>query len=170
MRKNGEIASQLWVKALANLSKEQIRLGVAKCEEKILSGDQWPPDLAEFMAIIHGHSDIDFQAAYLRCVEKKPVGRPEQWVYENCMYNLRRMGQDQAERAHKKYLLEAIQRDKNNELELKSELLARALPEKVDRNLNDIKRQEWDESGKVNPKQSRIERLKAMQKARKKNG
>ena len=161
-RKNGELADKLWIKALMTLSKDQIRLGVQKCEEKIFKGDQWPPDLAEWLAMIHGHSDIDFMSAFHRCLEKRPEGRIETWVYEKASYNIKRMGHEQAERSHRKWMLEAIELDKKGELMLNAEILAKALPEKIDRNLNDIKRQEFEESGKKNPFQDRINKLKAI--------
>lgn len=166
MRKNGEIAGRMWIQALATLSKEQIRIGVSRCEDKIIKGDQWPPDLAEFMAMIHGHTDVDFHAAFFRCLEKKPVGRIEQWVYENASYNIKRLSHEQAERSHKKFMLEAIERDKRGELLLNSEIMQKALPEKVERNLNDIHRQKFEESGKVNPLQGRIDKIKSMRRGK----
>ena len=162
VKTNGAIANNLWLKAIASLSREQLRLGVNKCEERILYGNQWAPDLAEFMAMIHGQTSVDFQSAFFRCLEKKPQGRVEQWVYENASYNIKRMSHDQAERAHKKYMLEALEREKNGSLLLNAEVMAKALPEKVDRNLNDIKRQEFEESGKRNPLQDRIDKLRKM--------
>ena len=150
----------MWLKAISSLSREQLRLGVSKCEERILSGNQWAPDLAEFMAMIHGQTSVDFQSAFFRCLDKKPQGRVEQWVYENASYNIKRMSHDQAERSHKKYMLEALEREKKGSLLLNAEVMAKALPEKVDRNLNDIKRQEFEQSGKRNPLQDRIDKLR----------
>lgn len=137
-------------------------MGVRKCQEKVINGNQWPPDLAEFMAMIHGHSSTDFQAAFFRCLEKKPEGRIEQWVYENASYNIKVMSHEQAERSHKKYMLVAIEKEKNGQLMLNKEILAKALPEKIERNLNDIKRQEFEESGSVNPFADRIAKLKGI--------
>lgn len=114
--------------------------------------------------MIHGHTSIDFQSAFFRCLEKKPEGRIEQWVYENASYNIKVMSHEQAERAHKKYMLAAIEKEKNGKLILNKEILAKALPEKIERNLNDIKRQEFEESGGANPFAERIARLRESRK------
>lgn len=157
-KRNGSIANDLWLEALQSISDQQIKLGVDKCKERIFSGNAWAPDLAEFLAMIHGHTDVDYQAAFFRMLNKKPEGRVEQWVYENASFNIRSMAHEKAERAHKKFMLEGFEKERRGELVLaKEELLA--LPVNSVKNLNDIKREEFESSGVKNPFADRIKKL-----------
>lgn len=112
--------------------------------------------------MVHGQTDVDYHAAFLRCLDKKPQGRPETWVYQNAGYNIRVSSHEAAERMHKKFLREAMEKEKRGELVLADEML-KALPPNSVRNLNDIKREEFEQqNGKaLNPA---IERLMKLQK------
>ena len=158
-RVNGAEPSSLWISEIALLEDSQLRSAILKCREAIKTGDTWAPDYAKFMAIASGMTQVDYFAAFNRCLSKKPLGRIEQWVYENAAFNLRSMAHDKAEIAHKKWMNEATEKERKGELMLNAEIIARALPEKVDRNVNDIKRQEFEESGKKNPFQARIDKM-----------
>lgn len=157
-RVNGAEPTELWISEIALLEDSQLRSAILKCREMIKAGDTWAPDYARFMSIASGMTQVDYFAAFNRCLSKKPTGRIEQWVYENASYNICRMGHDKAEIAHKKWMNEAIEKERRGELMLNAEILARALPEKVDRNLNDIKRQEFD--GKKHKFSDRIAKLR----------
>ena len=156
--KNGLVASSIWLEAIASLSNEQLRKGVNKCKERIFNGDAWAPDLADFLALIHGHTDVDFQAAFQRCLSKSPEGRVEQWVYENAGYNIRASNHDSAERMHKKYMKQAIEMERQGKLVLNEDRL-KALPPNSVKNVNDIEREKFEQSGKKNPFQERIDKL-----------
>ncbi len=141
------------------LDTDQLESAIIKCREIIKLGETWAPDYARFMSIASGMTQVDYFAAFNRCLNKKPSGRIEEWVYENAAFNLRSMSHDRAEVSHRKWMNEAIEKERKGELMLNAEILARALPEKVDRNLNDITRQEFDQSGKKNPFQDRIDKM-----------
>lgn len=145
MKRNGAIASNLWMEALQTLTNEQIKLGIDRCKQKIFGGNAWPPDLAEFLALIHGHSEVDYHAAFLRCLSKSPEGRIEQWVYENAGYNIRVSTHEAAERMHKKFMREAIEKDSRGELKLNDEML-KALPVNSVKNDNDLERERYNEA------------------------
>lgn len=157
MKKNGAIASDLWMEALQTLTNAQIKLGIDRCKEKIFSGNAWPPDLGEFLSMIHGQTDVDYHAAFLRCLAKTPEGRIEQWVHEKAGYNIRVSTHEAAERMHKKFMKEAIEKDKRGELKLNDDML-KALPVNSVKNLNDIKQEEWlEKNGKgLNPRIDKI--------------
>ncbi len=161
-RVNGSEPSEIWIAEIALLSDQQLRNAILKCREIIRGGDTWAPDYAKFMAIASGRTEVDYFAAFHRCLDKKPEGRVEQWVYENASFNIRSMSHENAERSHRKWMNEAIEKDRRGELILNEEILAKALPEKVERNVNDIKRQEWEDSGKKCPFQDRINKLKGI--------
>lgn len=153
IKKNGAVASSIWMEAIASLTPEQLRDGVEKCKKKIFRGDTWAPDLADFLAMIHGHTDIDYHAAFMRCLNRKPEGKFEQWVNENVGYNIRTSTHEKAERLHKKSMLEAIELDRRGELRLHKDMFL-ALPPNSVKNANDLAREEYEaKNGKMlNPR------------------
>jgi hypothetical protein len=152
-KRNGDIASDLWLEALGTLTDEQIQLGMDKCKQKIFKGDYWAPDLSEFLALIHGHSSIDFHSAFLRCLNKNPEGRIEQWVHENAGYNIRVSSNEKAERMHKKYMMEAIDRDNRGDLILNEDRLI-GLPQHSVKSVTDLAREKYEAKNgkKLNPR------------------
>lgn len=145
------------MEAISSLTGQQLRKGVDKCKEQIFSGNAWAPDLADFLALIHGHTDIDYHAAFMRCLNKEPEGRVEQWVYENAGYNIRTASHEAAERMHKKFMKEAIQKEQQGKLVLNEDRL-KALPPNSVKNINDVAREKYEqEHGKeLNPRIKRI--------------
>lgn len=121
-----------------------MRKGVNKCKEQIFNGNAWAPDLADFLALIHGQTDIDYHAAFMRCLNKLPEGRVEKWAYENVGYNIRVSTHEAAERMHKKFMKEAIMKEQRGELKLKDEML-KALPVNSVKNVNDLAREKYEE-------------------------
>lgn len=138
------VASSIWIEAISTLSGEQLRKGVNKCKEQIFNGNAWAPDLADFLALIHGQTDVDYHAAFMRCLSKTPEGRVEQWVYENAGYNIRVSSHEAAERMHKKFMKEALMKEQRGELKLNSEML-KALPPNSVKNTNDLAREEYEQ-------------------------
>lgn len=156
IKKNGAVASSIWIEAIGSLSGEQLRLGVERCKEQIFSGNKWSPDLADFLAMIHGKTDVDFHTAFIRCLDKKPLGRAEKYVYEKASFNIRTAPHDKAERMHRKFLTDAIAKELRGELELNEDML-KALPPNSVKNLNDLKREEYENShNKLNPRIQKI--------------
>ncbi len=157
IKKNGAVASSIWIEAIGSLSGEQLRLGVERCKNQIMSGNKWAPDLADFIALIHGKTDVDFHAAFIRCLDKKPIGRAEKYVYEKASYNIRVASHDKAEKMHRKFLTDAIAKELAGELELNEDEL-KALPTHSVKNMNDLEREKFEEShgNKLNPRIQKI--------------
>ena len=124
------------------MTVEQIRISTSKC---LLEGNGWPPSLPEFIA--KGNDEIDYHAAFQRCLAKNPLGRAEQWVYENMGYNIRVSSHEVAERMHKKALKNAIEKESRGELQLNDDVL-KALPVNSVKNMNDLKREEYQSEHK----------------------
>lgn len=80
----------------------------------------------------------------MRCLAKKPEGRIEQWVSENAGFNIRTASHENAERLHKKFMKEAMQKEQRGELKLNSEML-KALPPNSVKNTNDLAREEYEQ-------------------------
>lgn len=123
------------------------------CRDNIRRGDQWPPDLSGFLALIHGHDEINFDMAYSRMIAKAPEGRVEQWVYEKAAFNIRRESDVIARRSHKRFMKEAMELERLGKLELNEDML-KALPPNSVKNMNDLAREEYEEKhGKgLNPR------------------
>lgn len=122
-------------------------------------GDKFAPGLSDFLQIINGTTPSDLDTAFFRFLNKKPQSRVDQWVTENYGFNLRNLSFQQMERAFKRYFMEAKKLERCGILELKSELMKRSLPSRVERNLNDIKRQEYNESGAKHKFSDRIKNI-----------
>ena len=159
IRKNGAVASSIWIEAIASLTPQQLRQGVDKCKEKILSGNAWAPDMADFLAMIHGHDDVDYDLAYFRLINKEPEGRVETWVYEKCAFNIRRESDDKARRTFKARMKEAMELERLGKLELNEDIL-KALPPNSVMNVNDLERQKYEQSGKTHKFADRIKTLR----------
>ncbi len=160
IRKNGAVASTMWIEAISSLTPQQLRFGVDKCKEKIFSGNAWAPDMADFLAMIHGHDEVDLDMAYSRLLAKSPEGRIEQWVYEKAAFNIRRESDTKARQMFKRYMKEAMELDKQGKLETNEDIL-KALPRVSTVNLNDIER----ENHKDKPHKF-TDRIKALRKGK----
>lgn len=145
------------MEGLSTLTNDQIKKGIDKCKEKIFSGNAWPPDLSEFMALVYGMTESDYDAAYFRCLNKEPQGRVEQWVYEKASYNIRTASDDKARQLHKRFMKQAETLDREGKLRVNEDEL-KALPPNSVKNLNDLKREEYEQKhGKqLNPRIARI--------------
>lgn len=125
------------------MTVKEIRNSVFKAltDKKVMERlNGWPPSLPEFIAL--GGEDVDYDGAFYRCLNKAPEGRPEQFVYENSAFNIRRLSQKEAERFHKKELDKAIDLEKRGLLRLNSEMPLQ-LTEHSTVNLNDIERENY---------------------------
>lgn len=131
--------------------------GLSQCEKRIYKGDPWAPDMADFFAMLHGNSEVNFQGAFSRCLAGKPEGRVEKWVNENIGYNVRVSSHREAERMHRKWMLDGIEKESKGELKLAEEMPI-ALPRHSVKNLNDLKREEMDAKtgGKLHPRIQKI--------------
>ncbi|PZZ64966.1 replication protein [Escherichia coli] len=51
-QKNGAAPSKLWIAQIGAMTEQQIRLVCRQCMDRCRAGETWPPDLAEFVALI----------------------------------------------------------------------------------------------------------------------
>lgn len=86
-------------------------------------------------------------------MNKDPQGKVEQWVYENAGWNIRTAAHDKAERMHKKFMQEAIEKEKRGTLKTNDDML-KALPVNSVKNDNDLAREEYEQRNgkKLNPR------------------
>ncbi|MFI3921266.1 replication protein P [Klebsiella pneumoniae] len=51
-QKNGAAPSDMWIAQIGSMSDAQITLVCRQCMERCAAGNTWPPDLAEFVALV----------------------------------------------------------------------------------------------------------------------
>lgn len=51
-QKNGAAPSKLWIAQIGAMTEQQIRQVCRQCMDRCRAGETWPPDLAEFVALI----------------------------------------------------------------------------------------------------------------------
>ncbi len=51
-QKNGAAPSDMWIAQIGSMSEAQITLVCRQCMERCAAGNTWPPDLAEFVALV----------------------------------------------------------------------------------------------------------------------
>ena len=128
------------------MTVSEIRISISKCclTKKDKTRDAWPPSLPDFIA--NGKEQIDYDAAYYRCLNKSPSGRLETWVYEKAYFNIKSSSDESARKQHKRFMDEAENLESMGRLVLNEEELL-ALPVNSVKNMNDLKREEFDASG-----------------------
>lgn len=149
--KHGGTANQQWVDFLSTVPPAQIKTGIENLRARILTGNAYAPSLAEFISLCSGATDLE--GAYFRCLNKKPEGRVEKWVFENAFFNMRSASDDLARKIHRKFFEQAVRLDARGELVLNSEKL-KSLPPNSVKNLNDLERERFEQkNGKsLNPR------------------
>lgn len=122
-----------------------------------MSGDSWAPDLSDFMALVHGKNDIDLHDAFIRCLNKNPIGRAEIYVSEKIGFNVRSMPHEVAQRMHKKFLIDAIEKDIKGVLKINEDKL-KGLPSPSVKSVTDIAIEEYDRLNgkKIHPRIQKI--------------
>jgi hypothetical protein len=122
---------------------KEIRTSVSKVltDKKVMDKlNGWPPSLPEFIAL--GGEEVDYSGAFYRCLNRKPEGRPEQFVFDNSAFNIRRMTQKEAEKFHKNELDKAIDLEKRGLLKLNSDMPLQ-LTEHSSVSMSDIERESY---------------------------
>ncbi|HGM5416876.1 TPA: replication protein P [Serratia liquefaciens] len=81
--KNGVAPSTIWGQTISRFSDEQLAFAASRCMERCSAGNHWPPDLAEFTAIVgectanpFGLTTEDVMAEYQRW-------RNDSWRYDS---------------------------------------------------------------------------------------
>jgi len=81
---NQELPST-WKQGISILTVNEIRQAMAKvmtCPITVKQLNGWPPSLPQFISYAKG--EIDYDGAFTRCLAKKPEGRIEKYVYQQC--------------------------------------------------------------------------------------
>lgn len=155
---NGKTPSKVWLALLSKIGPDGCRKLVSRCRDEIRLGNKWPPTVAEAEAMLLTRSQAEYESAYARWMAKQPEGRPEQWVFANASWNLKRTAAGRELSEFIKYLKQADELERSGQLELpQDELLA--LPVHSSVSLTDKKHQEFAQSGKAHRFTDRIKRI-----------
>ncbi|KFA99448.1 hypothetical protein [Vibrio sp. ER1A] len=155
---NGRDPSREWDNFIAPLSLTDLERLFLICRERLAQEVKFPPSLGEFIALVNSRTKSEYQRAYARYLARTPEGRAETWVMANCSFNLRRTPANKVQEEYCKYLQQADELERNNQLELPGEELI-ALPVHSAVSITDQKREEFARSGKKHRFSDRIANL-----------
>lgn len=126
------------------------------CHERIQLGNTWPPQMGELWVLRDALTSEELLDSRIRVLSRKPENKLEKWLIQNKFYDLSRVAENRLDDLFKKYYLEAKRLEEKGEL--RTELSEFALPVNSVKNLNDLKREEYEaRNGKeLNPRIQKI--------------
>lgn len=81
-QKNGAAPSTLWIAQIGAMTEQQIRQVCRQCMDRCRAGETWPPDLAEFVALISESGANPFGLTVDAVMEEYRRWRNESWRYD----------------------------------------------------------------------------------------
>ncbi|XTZ40040.1 replication protein P [Salmonella enterica] len=80
-QKNGAAPTKRWIAQIGAMSERQIMLVCQQCMERCRAGETWPPDLAEFVALISESGANPFGLTADAVMAEYRKWRNESWRY-----------------------------------------------------------------------------------------
>ena len=161
---NGEQPSNEWIEFIGALDIKNLERAFLICRERLAKEIKFPPSLGEFTVLINVRTLSEIDQAFARWIAKKPQGAAEQWVFDKCTWNLKRVRSGYELVEFTKYIKQADELERNGDLgSQEDELLALPIHSSV--SLTDRKREEFAKSGKRHAFSERIEKLRKAKKA-----
>lgn len=126
------------------------------CHERIQLGNSWPPQMGELWILKDSLTEEELLDSRIRVLSRTAVNKIEKWLIQNKLYDLKRTAENKLDGLFKKYYLEAKRLDEKGMLE--TELPQFLLAANSVKNLNDLKREEYEsQHGKaLNPRIQQI--------------
>lgn len=126
------------------------------CHERIQLGNSWPPQMGELWILKDSLTEEELLDSRIRVLSRGGVNKIEKWLIQNKLYDLKRTAENKLDGLFKKYYLEAKRLDEKGMLD--TELPDYLLTANSVKNLNDIKREEYESKhGKaINPRIQKI--------------
>ncbi|MEZ9564538.1 hypothetical protein AB4226_05120 [Vibrio artabrorum] len=126
------------------------------CHERIQLGNSWPPQMGELWILKDSLTEEELLDSRIRVLSRTAVNKIEKWLIQNKLYDLKRTAENKLDGLFKKYYLEAKRLEEKGMLE--TELPQFLLAANSVKNLNDLKREEYEsQHGKaINPRIQRI--------------
>ncbi|MGC9421166.1 hypothetical protein [Vibrio sp.] len=122
------------------------------CHERIQLGNSWPPQMGELWVLRDALTAEELLDSRIRVLSREPENQIEKWLVQNKLYDLKRVAENKLDQLFKKYYLEAKRLEEKGKL--MTELPDNLLPAHSIKNVNDIKREEYElQHGKqLNPR------------------
>ena len=126
------------------------------CHERIQLGNSWPPQMGELWILKDSLTEEELLDSRIRVLSRSGDNKIEKWLIQNKLYDLKRTAENKLDGLFKKYYLEAKRLDEKGMLE--TELPEFLLAANSVKNLNDLKREEYEsQHGKaINPRIQKI--------------
>ncbi|WP_299691883.1 hypothetical protein [uncultured Vibrio sp.] len=126
------------------------------CHERIQLGNSWPPQMGELWILKDSLTEEELLDSRIRVLSGAAANKIEKWLTQNKLYDLKRTSENKLDGQFKKYYLEAKRLDEKGMLE--TELPPFLLTANSVKNLNDLKREEYEsQHGKaLNPRIQKI--------------
>ncbi|ECN6005614.1 replication protein [Salmonella enterica subsp. enterica serovar Brandenburg] len=80
--KNGTEPSKLWLAQVGSMTEHQIKQVCQQCMERCRAGETWPPDLAEFVALVSNSGANPFGLTADAVMDEYRRWRNETWRYD----------------------------------------------------------------------------------------
>jgi len=126
------------------------------CHERIQLGNSWPPQMGELWILKDALTAEELLDSRIRVLSRTPSNNIEKWLVQNKLYDLKLVAENKLDGLFKKYYLEARRLDEKGMLY--TELPQHLLAQHSVKNLNDLKREEYESKhGKaLNPRIQQI--------------
>ncbi|AUR91057.1 hypothetical protein NVP1154O_44 [Vibrio phage 1.154.O._10N.222.52.B12] len=142
---HGDSSNENLRRFVNGLTPERAQRVFSYCYEQIANGNKFAPNLGELIVFSDTPSESEFYEILCRVQTNKPIegDRIEVWLCENIRYNLHRVAAGgeikylRSQYRHAQALL------KSGTLRVAEDEL-KALPRHSVKNLNDVKREEWE--------------------------
>ncbi|USD64908.1 hypothetical protein [Vibrio sp. SCSIO 43136] len=138
----GSMPSGKFVTFAQSIDDNGLNRVLKHCHERIQLGNAWPPQMGELWVLRDSLTAEELLDSRLRVMTSKPANRVEKWLVQNKTFDLKQLPEYRLDERFKKYYLEA-QRLEERGL-LKTEASELMLPRESVKNLNDIKRDEYE--------------------------
>lgn len=124
------------------LSEEDFDRLLRHCRERIQRGEYWPPSTGELQVLSKELTTEERMDSRVRVLTRAPENELEKWLVQNKLYELKRVPEHKLDELFKRYYLEAKSLQERGKLvtELPDNLLAQHSV----KNLNDLKREEFE--------------------------
>lgn len=140
---HGKSDSDALIKFLNSLDEDDARRVFSHCSEQVTNGNKWAPSLIEMIAYRDSPTESEYFMILSRVQTNKPEGRIEKYLCENIRYNLHRVAMGQELKFLKQQYRLAQELEKSGKLKTSEDEL-KGLPRHSVKNINDIKREEWE--------------------------
>lgn len=152
----GSLPTGKFVDFAESIDPNSLNRVLKHCHERIQLGNSWPPQMGELWVLRDALTAEELLDSRIRVLSREPENNIEKWLVQNKLYDLKRVAEAKLDQLFKKYYLEAKRLEEKGKLV--TELPNNLLPSHSVKNVNDLKREEYEQQhGKtLNPRIQQI--------------